>query len=124
VVRGLILAAVLFVSVPAEGGERSRAKRMQATAYCQSGTTASGTMTRPGIVAADPRVLPQGSLIRITAPVRGYSRTYRVEDTGGAVKGRIVDIYVHSCAVAKHFGRRIVDVHVLRLGPRLQLAEK
>jgi len=120
----LILTAVLFVTVPAQGAERSRGRRMQATAYCQSGTTASGTLTRPGIVAADPRVLPQGSLIEVTAPVRGYSRTYRVEDTGGAVKGHIVDIYVRSCAAAKRFGRRIVQVHVLRWGPDVQLAER
>jgi 3D (Asp-Asp-Asp) domain-containing protein len=97
---------------------------MQATAYCQSGTTASGTQTRPGIVAADPRVLPPGSLIRIAAPVRGYSGKYHVEDTGAAVKGRIVDIYVPSCRAAKRFGRRLVQVFVLRRGPDMQLAEK
>ena len=32
----------------------------QATAYCESGTTKSGIPTSPGIVAADPRVLPLG----------------------------------------------------------------
>jgi 3D (Asp-Asp-Asp) domain-containing protein len=38
---------------------------MSVTAYCVSGTTKSGQQTRPGIVAADPRVLPLGSVIRV-----------------------------------------------------------
>jgi len=97
---------------------------MHATAYCQYGTTASGTLTRRGIVAADPRVLPAGSLIRIKSPVRGYSGKYRVEDTGGEVKGHVVDIYVPDCISAKRFGRRIVQVHLLRRGPDVQLAAK
>ena len=62
---------------------------MQATAYCQSGTTASGNQTRRGIVAADPRVLPLGTTIRIVAPVGGYSTTYRVEDTAARSKAAL-----------------------------------
>src|SRR4051794_12026434 len=116
--------AVLFGAVPAEAANRPRVGSMQATAYCQSGVTSSGTLTRRGIVAPDPRVLAPGSLIRLTAPVRGYSRTYRVEDTGGDVKGHVVDIYVRSCAAARRFGRRIVLVHVLRRGPEMQIAQK
>jgi len=95
---------------------------MQATAYCQSGTTATGGVTRKGIVAADPRVLPAGTVIRIDTPLPRYSGTYRVEDTGGAVKGRIVDIYVPDCAAAKQFGRRRVMVQVVQQAPEAQVA--
>src|SRR4051812_3900800 len=95
---------------------------MQATAYCQSGTTASGSPTREGVVAADPRVLPAGTVIRIEAPLRRFSGTYRVEDTGSAVKGRMVDIYVPDCAAAKRFGRRHVMVHIVERGPDAQVA--
>lgn len=96
---------------------------MQATAYCQSGTTATGGVTRKGIVAADPRVLPAGSVIRIDTPLRRYAGTYRVDDTGAAVKGRVVDIFVPDCAAAKRFGRRRVMVHVIQRGPETRVAE-
>ena len=89
-----------------------------ATAYCQSGITKSGERTRRGVVAADPRVLPLGSVIRIDAPEGAHDGVYRVLDTGSAVKGRIVDIYMPSCRSAKQFGRRQVVVQVLEWGDR------
>jgi 3D (Asp-Asp-Asp) domain-containing protein len=83
----------------------------RATAYCLKGRTASGGGVRRGIVAADPRVLPLGTRINISAG--SYSGTYTVADTGGAVKGRILDIWVPSCAEANKFGRRTVKVSVV-----------
>jgi 3D (Asp-Asp-Asp) domain-containing protein len=84
----------------------------RATAYCLKGRTANGGSVRRGIVAADPRVLPLGSTIQISGG--GYSGTYTVTDTGGAIKGRILDIWVPSCAEANRFGRRTITV--TRLG--------
>jgi hypothetical protein len=43
-----------------------------------------------------------------------YSGEYLVEDTGPAVKGKIIDIKVGSTAEAVKFGRRNVFVEVLR----------
>jgi 3D (Asp-Asp-Asp) domain-containing protein len=83
----------------------------RATAYCLKGRTASGGGVRRGIVAADPRVLPLGTRINISAG--SYSGTYTVADTGGAVRGRILDIWVPSCAEANKFGRRTVKVSVV-----------
>ena len=122
--RCVAILVVLLSIAPLKAAEPPKARPMQATAYCQSGTTASGTQTRRGIVAADPRVLPLGTTIRIVAPVRDYSTTYRVEDTGGKVKGRIVDIYVRSCAAARRFGRRMVHVHVLQRARVVPVADK
>ena len=73
-----------------------------------------GSSVRRGIVAADPRVLPLGSRIQISAGA--YSGTYTVADTGGAVKGRILDIWMPSCVEAVRFGRK--SVMVSRLGRR------
>src|SRR5262245_40577846 len=88
--------------------------RVKATAYCQSGLTKSGTNTRTGIVAADPAVLPVGSILRIVdGPSSGI---YTVMDTGAAVKGREIDIFMPSCARAKRFGRQTLRVHVIRRG--------
>jgi 3D (Asp-Asp-Asp) domain-containing protein len=86
--------------------------RMTATAYCDRGTTRSGVRAHEGIVAADPRRLPIGSRLRIVSP-RGYSGVYSVMDTGSAIKGRDLDIFMASCARARRFGKRVVLVRVL-----------
>jgi 3D (Asp-Asp-Asp) domain-containing protein len=83
----------------------------KATAYCLRGRTASGSSVRRGIVAADPRVLPLGTKISLNAG--SYSGTYTVADTGGAIKGRILDVWVPSCSEAKSFGRKRVSVRVI-----------
>ena len=83
----------------------------RATAYCLKGRTASGGGVRRGIVAADTRILPLGTRINISAGA--YSGTYTVADTGGAVRGRILDIWVPSCSEANKFGRRTVKVSVV-----------
>ena len=89
-----------------------------ATAYCQSGITKSGQKTRAGVIAADPRVLPLGSTVRIDAPGNAHDGVYDVADTGSAIKGREVDLYMASCRRAKRFGRRTVIVKVLEWGER------
>lgn len=83
----------------------------EATAYSISGRTASGAMTRRGIIAADPRILPLGSIVHIRAG--RYSGTYTVLDTGGLIKGRRIDIYVPAYAEALAFGRRTVKLKVI-----------
>jgi len=92
----------------------SEGSSFRATAYCLKGRTAMGSGVRRGIVAADPRVLPLGSRIQISAGA--YSGTYVVADTGGAVKGRKLDIWMPNCVEAVRFGRKSVTVN--RLGKR------
>ncbi len=80
-----------------------------ATAYCLRGRTAMGHGVRRGIIAADPRVLKLGSNIVVSGG--GYSGTYLVSDTGGKIKGNRLDIWMPSCAEARKFGRRTVQVY-------------
>ena len=87
-----------------------------ATAYCKGDTTTSGVGVRTGIAAADPDVLPVGSVIRVETPNPRYSGVWTVMDTGPAVHGRSVDLYVWNCTEAQAFGRRRVRLTVLRLG--------
>jgi len=96
---------------PKKTSAASAGKGFSATAYCLRGRTASGSGVRRGIVAADPRVLPLGTRIQVSAGA--YSGTYVVADTGGAIKGRILDIWVPGCSEAMRFGRRKVSVAVL-----------
>ena len=91
-----------------------------ATAYCLKGRTASGVNTRPGVIAADPRVLPLGTVVHIQAGY--YTGTYTVLDTGGLIKGRRIDIYMPNHGEAKKFGRRPIKVKVLSRGGRRVLS--
>jgi 3D (Asp-Asp-Asp) domain-containing protein len=97
---------------PAPGDNLS----FHATAYCKGITTASGVAVRAGIAAADPALLPVGSVIDVTASNPKYSGIYTVMDTGPAIKGRIIDVYMWSCYEALDFGRMPVKLTVLRLG--------
>jgi 3D (Asp-Asp-Asp) domain-containing protein len=92
------------------------AERFTATAYSLPGRTASGATVRRGVIAADRRVLPIGTRVRLE--VGGYSGEYLVADTGGMVRGRKIDIWVPSTREAMRFGRRPVKLTVLSYGGR------
>jgi len=87
-----------------------------ATAYSLRGRTASGLPVSKGIIAADPRVLPLGSRVRLEAG--SYSGEYLVADTGGMVRGKRIDIWTPTSREAMRFGRRTVKLTVLALGGR------
>ena len=87
-----------------------------ATAYCKGRTTASGVGVRTGIAASDPALLPVGSVVNISTDTTKYNGVYTIMDTGPSVQGRVLDIYMWSCNEALAFGRRPVEVTVLRLG--------
>jgi 3D (Asp-Asp-Asp) domain-containing protein len=87
---------------------------MVATAYCDGGPTRSGIRARRGVVAADVRRFPLGTRLRVIAPGHPYDGVYTVLDTGSAIKGRDLDIFMPSCTRAKRFGKRPVQVRVLK----------
>lgn len=79
------------------------------------GRTASGEMVRRGIVAVDTDVIPMHSLIKIEG-AGDLSGVYEVKDTGGAIKGNRIDIYVPTKHEAYKFGKRDIKVFILREG--------
>jgi 3D (Asp-Asp-Asp) domain-containing protein len=87
-----------------------------ATAYSLRGRTASGKPASRGLIAADPSVLPLGTRVRVEAG--SWSGEYVVADTGGAVRGRRIDIWTPTTQEARQFGRRPVKLTVLELGGR------
>lgn len=89
----------------------SAAAPFTATAYCLKGRTASGSGVRRGIIAADPRHLPLGTRVQISAGA--WTGTYTVADTGGKIKGRKIDLWVPNSSEARRFGRRTVHLTVL-----------
>ena len=83
-----------------------------ATGHSQKGETASGIKSQVGTVAADPKILPLGSRIRVSGAGH-YSGEYTVADTGALVKGRRIDIYMRSGVEARKFGKHNVKVQLL-----------
>jgi 3D (Asp-Asp-Asp) domain-containing protein len=91
-----------------------------ATAYSLRGRTASGLQVNKGLIAADPRVLPLGSRVRLDAGP--YSGEYLVADTGTMVKGRRIDIWTPTSREAMRFGRRTVKLTILSYGGKRRAA--
>ena len=123
------------------GGEKlqyEKALKVEATAYCP-GTSASkcpinstgaskctgyhndgltftgkeavageGTLKDPHIVAVDPSIIPLKSLLYVEG--LGFAKA---EDTGSAIKGKIIDILFDYHPQAKEFGRQERKVYVL-----------
>jgi 3D (Asp-Asp-Asp) domain-containing protein len=98
---------------PPEPGERLT---FGATAYCKGLVTAAGVAVQGGIAAADPALLPIGSLVEVDSPDSRYDGIYSVLDTGPEIKGPELDIYMWSCHEALRFGRKRIQLTVLRLG--------
>lgn len=119
--------ALAALALAAVAGDQTAANsadgRYLATAYNISGVTASGLYTQRHIVAADPDVLPLGSIIRIRGAGQ-YSGEYVVADTGAKIQGRHIDIYIPSLAACMKFGVKHVDVHVVQVGRNTQRSAK
>ena len=101
--------------------------QMQATAYTLSysdtgkrpgdkdyGITASGRKAQRGVIAVDPRVIPLGTKLYVESignlPDYGYAVA---GDTGGAIKGNIIDLFYDTQFEAVNWGRRNVRVYIL-----------
>jgi 3D (Asp-Asp-Asp) domain-containing protein/peptidoglycan hydrolase CwlO-like protein len=76
-----------------------------ATAYTLRGTTTTGIPTGYGVVAVDPTVIPLGT--RMTIP--GYGEAVAA-DTGGAIKGLRIDVWVPTAAEAAQWQWRTVTI--------------
>lgn len=95
-----------------ETDSKQAPKTFHASAYAFQGRTRSGVQTQAGTIAADPRVLPLGTVVQVNAGK--YSGVYTVHDTGGSIKGNRVDVWLPTNKEARRFGRRQVKLVVLR----------
>ncbi|ASS76190.1 hypothetical protein CIG75_15410 [Tumebacillus algifaecis] len=108
------------------GKEYSKALNMTASAYGPGnimwqwgGKTFTGTQVREGVIAVDPKVIPLGSKVYVTGykspllPAGGFVAT--AEDTGGAIKGNRIDIYIDGTqSQLKQFGMQGVKLYLLK----------
>ncbi len=82
---------------------------VESTAYTYTGNnTATGVSPRVGLVAVDPRVIPLGSKLYI----EGYGLAMAA-DTGGAIKGNRLDVFLNTVKECVAWGRRKVKVYIL-----------
>lgn len=90
---------------------------MVATAYSYAeGSIGGGTITalgqdltqNPMAVAVDPSVIPLGTRLY----VEGYGEAI-ASDTGGAIKGNIIDVHFADPGMLSSWGRRTVQVTIL-----------
>lgn len=107
------VVAMGSITAVSRGGERmdiKEARYMQATAYTYTGfRTATGLSPAVGMVAVDPSVIPMGSRLYIEG--YGYARA---ADTGGAVKGNKIDLFMEEYSQCINWGRRSVKVYILQ----------
>jgi uncharacterized protein YabE (DUF348 family)/3D (Asp-Asp-Asp) domain-containing protein len=96
----------------------TRRDTFKATAYCRTDEggeyTSTGTRTRVGAIAVDPRVIPYGTRMFIVTKDGSY--IYGVataEDCGGAIKGKRLDLFYETDPECRRFGIRNCDVYFL-----------
>ncbi|SHE89780.1 3D domain-containing protein [Clostridium fallax] len=94
-------------------GNYKKTLTMQATAYSGGTLTATGSkpVRNPGgisTIAVDPRVIPLGTKVY----VERYGMAIAT-DTGGAIKGNIIDLYMNSHSECIAWGRQNVTVNII-----------
>lgn len=72
------------------------------------GLTSIGLVPAEGIVAVDPRVIPYHT--RMYIPGYGFAIA---GDTGGAIRGNRIDLFMHSYYKAIHWGRQELEIYIL-----------
>ena len=89
--------------------EKVKIISMEATAYTDDiasqgkwiGQTATGMKPQVGVVAVDPKIIPLGTKLY----VEGYGEAI-AGDTGGAIKGNRIDLFMATRGQAMKYGRR------------------
>ena len=107
---------VMGTSSPPAGGQGKEMTMVATayTAYCEgcSGTTAYGIDLRANpnekVIAVDPKVIPLGTRVW----VEGYGEAI-AGDTGGAIKGNKIDVFIPSYDNAIQWGRKEVKLIIL-----------
>lgn len=86
----------------------------------KAGITASGTkVDEPRTIAVDPKVIKYGSIVAIYTSdknLRKYNGLYLAEDTGGAIRGKKIDIAMKTAEECRAWGRRKISVAIVETG--------
>ena len=89
------------------------------TAYHGDTATSTGRKPGVGVVAVDPREIPYGSVLWIVSKDGSFVYGYAIAgDTGGFIHNSetVVDLYMDSVVEMNTFGRRNLNVYVIKEG--------
>lgn len=89
------------------------------TAYHGDSATSTGRKPGVGVVAVDPREIPYGSVLWIVSKDGSFVYGYAIAgDTGGFIhnSATVVDLYMDSVVEMNTFGRRNLNVYVIKEG--------
>ena len=87
-----------------------RKLEVKATAYTNDPITATGTVPKVmHTIAVDPKIIPLGS--RVYIPY--FDKVFVAEDTGGAIKGNKIDIYMKDYKTCMNWGIRKIEIIIL-----------
>lgn len=86
-----------------------RTMNVVSTAYTGYSTTSTGQKPVWGTIAVDPKVIPYGTKVYIPA----FGRTFIANNTGGAIKGNKIDIFMNSKKECYNWGRRTIEIQIL-----------
>lgn len=101
-------ATVTEEKLPTE--KKVKLGKFKLTFYGDDTITASGKKPQVNhTIAVDPRVIPLGSKVYIEG-----MGTYYAEDTGGAIKGNILDVFVRTEAEANRIGVKYANVYIYK----------
>lgn len=110
-------AAPAKAAAPAASEQSGKEMTVSATAYTAycagcSGVTATGIDLRSNpnqkVIAVDPTVIPLGSKVW----VEGYGEAI-AGDTGGAIKGNKIDVFIPTQGAALDWGRKTINIKIL-----------
>lgn len=118
----VIMGILVFLSIPKYESmtithdgfnivTQAKELKVEATAYCGDEVTSLGIKPTPyRTIAVDPKVIPYGSIVYIPE----YKALFRAEDTGSAIKGKRIDIFLSNEDECKEFGRKNIRIYVLK----------
>lgn len=105
----LLIISILCYIPYSYASQKIQVKAYAYYAYISTGKTAMGTRCIPRkTIAVDPRIIPLGS--KVVVPGIGICIA---SDTGGAIRGKKIDIAMGSVAECKRFGVRNLMITVL-----------
>lgn len=79
------------------------------TAYTGYSTTSTGQKPMWGTIAVDPKVIPYGTKVYIPQ----FNKIFVANNTGGAIKGNKIDIFMNTKKECYNWGRKNIEIHVL-----------
>ena len=91
-------------------GQVVRTMNVVATAYTGYSTTSTGQKPVWGTIAVDPRIIPYGTKVYIPQ----FGRTFIANNTGGAIKGNKIDIFMNTRKECSNWGRRTIEIQILQ----------